>query len=311
MMWSGHTWNTLIGAYFLSCGLRRLYPRFWTRKLWTWSLCGSCASVGCPLNTPQGLFVFLLTLLESILLMVDWSHYTIDIFVAWILGLFVLSNDRFMFWLYYLNPFAAGQVAFEDNLYYQRLRMRKLIYLRREEAKASESIMMGSEPTAILLSPTIASERADMIDPSMQDPSERGISSTAPVIGKPGEEEVNLIILSEEEGPPGGLGGTASSIRKEQLTPIVHKQASSVSQGPGGPVETKFFLNSSSSSSCGHNTTSNTKAASRSWSKASRTVGKTFNGETVVFNPWNSRDRWILRVYQEEVDRSRKARNNI
>ena len=61
------------------------------------------------------LIMFVVLLFEIVLLMVDFSHYTVDIVIGVLVGVLVLSSDRVQYILYYWN-WKVGVVPMEDNL---------------------------------------------------------------------------------------------------------------------------------------------------------------------------------------------------
>lgn len=87
-------------------------------------LCGStgcCGESALSPNVWRGycnvrfLIMFVVLLFEIVLLMVDFSHYTVDIVIGVLVGVLVLSSDRVQYILYYWN-WKVGVVPMEDNL---------------------------------------------------------------------------------------------------------------------------------------------------------------------------------------------------
>ena len=113
-----------MGSYWTAVSLRCLYPAFWSAPFFR-----------LPWFTRHRAFVLFATVFEAVLLILDYSHYSVDILVAWILAALVLTSEHALFFIYYAN--FCSVVPFEDNLYYQRLLLKKILHLRRVSGDCS------------------------------------------------------------------------------------------------------------------------------------------------------------------------------
>ncbi|CAD7926757.1 unnamed protein product [Amoebophrya sp. A120] len=164
MMWSGHTFVTYLACWGLLQGFRTHFPAYWTGRPFDSSSSASTTTTDdgsagqanqdpkSPASTVQPklyasgskkellrnifvptrsqIFLYTMVVLEMFLLIIDHSHYTVDVYIALILAQLTLSSDRLKFYLYYLNPYTAGGVvAYENNVFYQKLLARKILFL--------------------------------------------------------------------------------------------------------------------------------------------------------------------------------------
>lgn len=92
MMWSGHTVSTMLGTWGFTMGLlSMLQPKWWRLGgVNTWWIT---------------LTVSLMGLLEGVLLLLHWGHYTVDIWIAILMAIFATHSTELAYVATFVNPF--------------------------------------------------------------------------------------------------------------------------------------------------------------------------------------------------------------
>jgi len=92
MIWSGHTANSMYGMHLILSVLERRFPG----AFWTSSCCG--VRVKTLVVGLTGLIIANLALLNRI-------HYSVDVWLGFLIATLLISNDRFRYAAARLNPF--------------------------------------------------------------------------------------------------------------------------------------------------------------------------------------------------------------
>ena len=102
MLWSGHTIHAMLAGYFFGSAIETDFPRMRTL------LCGQLKLV-C---------VVLIACVETALLVMAHAHYTVDMVIAVIVGLFAFTNEDLKRWCVRVNPYLRQLIpAREFELY--------------------------------------------------------------------------------------------------------------------------------------------------------------------------------------------------
>jgi len=111
MVWSGHTVHTMLGVYALFTALERTYPglkNFWNSNRY--------------LPSGKSAAIILIGIIEGLLLLFNFGHYTLDIYLGMLISMLVMSSDKVKWWATRTNPFLKNtplsvlRSRFDDSL---------------------------------------------------------------------------------------------------------------------------------------------------------------------------------------------------
>ncbi|CAD7938959.1 unnamed protein product [Amoebophrya sp. A25] len=264
MMWSGHTFTVILCLWSVTLGLEDQFPALFSKRL----NIGKWISI-----SPRAFLLYGVTAFEMLIILIDHGHYTVDLYIACLLGWFIFSNDRMLFYFYYMNPF-VGEIPYERNAVYKELCLRKIAFLCAHEgglasfSVVDESTQESSSPDSIKQLPEGAKAK----------PTEDLSAKASPgkASGGPGAQSGSTV-------PAGGSCSNTASGKDNADT--------SGSIATSGPTVDPTVLDSGAVKLEVEDPVSGTTMATGTAITCGAAIAGQSTTRRVIFNPWRRADR--------------------
>jgi len=182
MMWSGHTTRAVSGFYFFWTSMEREYPIFRYRV-------GGDSRYSVSLKF---LFVCFVAISMGVLLLVNLGHYTVDIYIAYLITPLFLSSDRLRYFSTRINPFLRDsdiemKLHVQDSVKFDEL----ILKLEKNHPEILKDLM--NENTAVI--PEEPEKSREQLKQSMSTTaplSNQEITSTQEMVGAPQSNEGDI-----------------------------------------------------------------------------------------------------------------------